>query len=295
MRLIHFTDPHLSSLASFRFGQMRGKRRSGFLSWIRKRQWIHRREVLDQLTAAVIREQADRILLTGDLVQIGLAEEIRQAADWLQQLQQTQQVFFVPGNHDVYAADSWPAMRTHWGELLPPAAVHDHPLAGYPVQQQLADVQLLGASSACVTPVFSARGQLGDEQLKRLRSMLKQCRQDQQLPFMCIHHPPLPGMTKWRKALKETGAVKSLLERHPPAVVLCGHLHDNHEQTRGPTRVFCTASASSRQQASYRVFDIEADHQGSRPAWKLSMQLKTLAPTGRDFHIAGQQSWRYAY
>ena len=72
MRLIHITDPHLSTLDGLGFLGVRGKRRSGYLSWYKNRRYAHRREILDLLTESVARQKPDRILLTGDLVHIGL-------------------------------------------------------------------------------------------------------------------------------------------------------------------------------------------------------------------------------
>src|SRR3972149_3354405 len=122
MRLIHLTDPHLSSLAGQTFRALRGKRRSGYLSWTYKRQMIYRRETLALLTTAIRAEAADQLILTGDLIQIGLEQEIREVSSWLAELAPSQQVFFVPGNHDVYARDSWKALRHHWNFVLPTAA-----------------------------------------------------------------------------------------------------------------------------------------------------------------------------
>jgi len=86
MRLIQLTDPHLSSLESFSFLSVKGKRKSGYLSWYRKRRHIHRPEILERLTQAVQDESPDQILLTGDLVHIGLEDEIIEAARWLRRI-----------------------------------------------------------------------------------------------------------------------------------------------------------------------------------------------------------------
>ena len=80
MRLIHITDPHLSSLDGLTFMGLRGKRRSGFLSWRQKRRRVHRPEILEQLTEAVISHQPDLVMVTGDLVHIGLESEMIEAA-----------------------------------------------------------------------------------------------------------------------------------------------------------------------------------------------------------------------
>ena len=286
MRLIHFTDPHLSTLAGRTFGSVRWKRRTGYLSWTRHRQHIHRREALERLVIAIQSESADQFVLTGDLVQIGLEDEIREAGEWLEALAPPEQIFFVPGNHDVYAEDSWQFVRQYWNSVLPqpPADAPDTSRGGYPIRRDFGDLQLLGASSAYVTPPFSARGALGPEQFLRLEANLLRGRAKGKITCLAIHHPPLPGMAKWRKALREVRALKKAILRHKPAIVLCGHQHHNMAVLAGPTRVFCTASASSINNASYRVFDISEQ--------RIRMRLMTLAKGGQEFDKAEELEWQ---
>ena len=169
MRLIHITDPHLSSLDSLSFTGLRGKRRSGYLSWRNKRRHVHRPEILEQLTEAVNSHQPDLVLLTGDLIHIGLEREMIEAAAWLRRLGPPEKVMFIPGNHDNYARDSLSAMYQHWGSYLPAGGglAADY-TAGYPVVRKTQDVQLLGVNTSCVTRVFSATGKLGKDQRQRL-------------------------------------------------------------------------------------------------------------------------------
>ncbi len=295
MRLIHLTDPHLSSLAGQTFRALRGKRRSGYLSWTYKRQMIYRRETLELLTTAVRAEAADQLILSGDLIQIGLEQEIREVSSWLAELAPQQQVFFVPGNHDVYARDSWKALRHHWNFVLPTAAngVPDSSTSAYPFTRELGLVRLIGVSSACVTPIFSARGALGRDQFTRLARVLQQTRESGRMPCLAIHHPPLPHMSPWRKALKEVHTLKALISAQQPALVWCGHQHRNLEVTEGATRVFCTASAASVNQASFRIFDVDPSLHGGRQSWSIHMRLKTIAADGTRFALADEKHWSF--
>jgi Icc-related predicted phosphoesterase len=107
---------------------------------------------------------------------------------------------------------------------------------------------------------------------------------------LLIHHPPLPGMTDWRRAHADAGALAAVLKSHPPALIFYGHLHHNHAQQWGETRMFCTASASSSSDASYRVIDImeRADR------WSFHMSLKTLYVDNAGeagFVTIDEQSW----
>lgn len=295
MRLIHITDPHLSTLTGQSFRALSTKRRSGYLSWTQRRRLIHLQETLQQLIAAVRGESADQIVLTGDLVQIGLADEIREVSDWLAELAPPQQVFYVPGNHDVYATDSWAAQRQYWNSVLPlaPAGTPDTSHSGYPLVRDIGSVRLIGASSACVTPLFSARGALGGEQLQRLAIVLKEAREQGYMPCLAMHHPPLPGMAPWRKALREVKAIKAMIATLQPALVWCGHLHRNIELNEQDSRIFCTASASCVQHASYRIFDIEQTLEGGHNHWTIHMQLKSLAPGNAGFRATNDQQWTF--
>jgi len=290
MRLVHLTDPHLSHLDDVKFSDIRGKRWSGFASWHKNRRRKYLPAVLEQLSDAVRAENADQILLTGDLIQIGLDSEIAQAADWLAGLGPASQVMLVPGNHDTYARGSTEAIHRAWSEYL-----FDGDQSGvagqFPVLRKLGNLSLIGLSTACVTPVFMATGKLGEEQLEKLTGLLQQAASEQQMVCLLIHHPPLPGMTDWRKGLTDADALQSVLEDHPPALIFHGHLHHNREQQWGDSRIYCTAAASSVSSASYRVIDIseEGDY------WSYHMTLKSVEISAADkleFVTVDEQSWQ---
>jgi 3',5'-cyclic AMP phosphodiesterase CpdA len=295
MRLIHITDPHLSTLTGQSFRALSVKRRSGYLSWTRRRHLIHQQDTLQQLITAVRAESADQVILTGDLVQIGLEDEVRQVSCWLAELAPAQQVFLVPGNHDVYARDSWAALRRYWDFVLPaaPAGKPDTSHSGYPLVRDIGSLRLIGVSSACVTPLFSARGALGSGQLERLAQQLGNAREQGLMPCLAIHHPPLPGMAPWRKALREVKDLKAMLATFQPALVWCGHLHYNSELKERDCRIFCTTSASLVNHASYRVFDIVQTANGGRPCWSIHMQLKSCTPGTAGFRPVNEQRWNF--
>ncbi|MCW8926266.1 MAG: metallophosphoesterase [Xanthomonadales bacterium] len=287
MRLVHLTDPHLSSLDDVRMAELRGKRWSGYLSWRKNRRKRYLPAILEELTAAVRAEAADQILVTGDLVHIGLEAEIKQAAGWLSSLGPAEQVMLVPGNHDYYVAESSALFNHAWSDYLF--------LKGkdrtFPVLRKFGGVSLVGLSSARATPVFMASGRLGDAQLDATRVVLEQAADEGQMVVVLIHHPPLPGMTSSRKALADAHNLRNLLEQYPPALVMHGHLHHNREQLWGETRVCCTAAASSIADASYRVIDIEE----SGADRTLRMVLKSVEINERgelSFAKVDEQTWQ---
>ena len=177
MRLVHLTDPHLSTLDGEKLSNLRGKRWSGYLSWRKSRRKHYLPAVLKKLVDAVRAEQADQILLTGDLVHIGLETEIVQATQWLRTVGSAEQVMLVPGNHDIYAKGSADAVFHEWSEYLFQTVepTGSTPTMGqFPVVRKLGKLSLIGVSTACVTPVFMASGTLGEEQLQKLDALLLQ-------------------------------------------------------------------------------------------------------------------------
>jgi 3',5'-cyclic AMP phosphodiesterase CpdA len=291
MRLIHITDPHLSTLDGQRFLQLRGKRRSGYLSWYKKRRFVHRREILEQLTEAVGRQDPDLILVTGDLVHIGLEQEMAEAAQWLRSLGTPEKVILVPGNHDNYAADSLESMYRLWADYLPDrGAVRGDYTAGFPFELSYGPLKLTGVNTACVSRVFSATGELGTAQREKLGRLFDRTTVKNDFHCLLIHHPPLPGITHQRKALRDAGALAEIIRQKQPELVLYGHIHCNREDRLDQTRMYCTASASSAEDASYRIFDLTPADTG----WHCRMQLMTLDGATRDggFRLAAEDSWQ---
>jgi 3',5'-cyclic AMP phosphodiesterase CpdA len=293
MRLIHLTDPHLSNLDDESFLSLRGKRWSGYLSWKTNRRHSYLPAVLSHLVDTIKSEGADRIMVTGDLIQIGLDSEIKQATDWLQDLGSADQVMLVPGNHDVYARGSTSSVHAAWSDYLfrndrPETTVIN---GKFPVLRKLGKLSIIGVSSACVTPVFMASGSLGQEQLTGLATLLEQAAEEGQLVCLLIHHPPLPGMAKRRKALTDAVELQSLLQRHSPMLIFHGHLHHNRELQWGESRIFCTSAASSAGDASYRVIDIE----DRGDSWAFQMTLKSIAidhAGDLKFAVTDEQRWQ---
>jgi hypothetical protein len=97
-------------------------------------------------------------------------------------------------------------------------------------------------------------------------------------------------MTNRRKGLADAAALQLVLQKHPPALIFYGHLHHNHEQQWGDTRLYCTAAASSASDASYRVIDI-VDESGC-PSIRMRLKTLSIENTGEpEFVTIDEQSW----
>lgn len=270
---------------------LRGKRWSGYLSWRRRRRFVHRGDVLERLTKAVQAENPVQMLVTGDLAHVGLPAEIEAATGWLEALGPPERVMLVPGNHDAYARDSWPVLTRAWGPYLTGSGAE----SGFPSRRCLADsevqVCLIGLSSAVPTPMFMASGRLGADQCQALDAALGSAE-----GFRCVlvHHPPLPGMTSRRKGLADAPELARVLARRGAELVLHGHVHRNvAAKAPGGARVFGTASASAstegKEVAAYRCFDVSRTGCG----WRVDMRLMSLVSDG-NFEATARESWETA-
>lgn len=267
VRLLHLTDPHLSTLSAVSPWALRGKRCLGFLSWWSKRRHHLRADTLARVTHAACGEGADLALVTGDLVHIGLASELVEARAWLDRLATSQPVVLAPGNHDCYRPDTVNGIAQAW-----PAYLHGEAGAHFPRLVERDDVSIIALSSAEPMPWWSAGGRLGTRQLHELATLLTQSAGR----FRCVmlHHAPLPAQAPARKDLTDAAELTALLRRHQVELVLHGHLHHNAMQVVDERmRVIVSAPASSavaNNPASYRVFDIRRD--GGE--WRVECRLK---------------------
>jgi 3',5'-cyclic AMP phosphodiesterase CpdA len=267
VRLLHLTDPHLSSLGDVSPWALRGKRRLGYLSWWSKRRHHLRADTLARVTRAACGEGADLALVTGDLVHIGLASELAEARAWLDTLAVSQPVVLAPGNHDCYRADTALGIEQQWSTYL-----HGAEGAHFPRLVERDEISVIALSSAAPMPWWSAGGRVGAAQLEALAQLLAQSSGR----FRCVmlHHAPLPEQAPARKDLADAVELTALLRRHEVELVLHGHLHHNATRVVDERmRVMVSAPASSAvacNPASYRVFEIRRDG----ATWQVDCALK---------------------
>ena len=284
MRLIQVSDAHLSSLADHSFWSLKGKRRLGYLSWYRNRRHQLLRSMLDTLTDALAREEPDMIAVTGDLVHIGLEDELEQAREWLAHLNTIARLVVVPGNHDCYQRDAAANVEMLWNEWF-----QSHSgVPRFPFSIESDELCLIGLSSAEARPFWSAGGRIGDAQLARLEGMLE--RSDTHAVGVLIHHPPYWHGVPPRKALDDADRLQALLRRKQVDFVLHGHLHVTRREMLGrDLRVLGVAAASSvspRHPAAYRIVDTERTDDVVR----LSTIVKQVFPDGRT-RVDSEESW----
>src|SRR5262245_4014015 len=116
--LAPLADPHLPRRRAPPAPELLGKRATGYVNWRRKRHLVHRGEVLSRIVADLKAQAADHVAVTGDLVNISLADEYAPARAWLASLGPPHDVTLVPGNHDLYVRAAAPYPRLNWSEYM---------------------------------------------------------------------------------------------------------------------------------------------------------------------------------
>ena len=224
--LAHVSDPHLPPVPLPGWGECNAKRCLGFLNWQRKRRWRHLAPVLERLIADLKKQAPDHIAVTGDLVNIGLPSEYKAAARWLRDLGPPQHVSVIPGNHDIYVPlDGEPGIERWHDYMADIPERNGSSTTAFPYVRRLGHVALVGLCSAVPTPPFNATGRLDDDQLARIGSILDRLATEGLVRVVLIHHPPLPGLARPRRALTNACRMAEVLRRHGAEIVLHGHNH----------------------------------------------------------------------
>jgi 3',5'-cyclic AMP phosphodiesterase CpdA len=284
LTFVQLSDPHLSSLDAARWRDLANKRLLGYLSWRRRRRLEHRSEVLEALRHDLLGIRPGHLVITGDLTQIALPDEFRQARVWLDSLGSPSEVTVVPGNHDAYVYVSWAQGLSQWQPYL----VSDDTCRGgeadtaetvFPSLRVRGPVAFIGLSSARPSAPLLATGRLGESQLKRLETILEQTRSQGLFRVVLLHHPPVPGEERWRKRLIDATQLCTVIARQGAELVLHGHRHRSVQSrieipgTHVP--VFGIPSASSiglktGRMAQYHLYSVHA----SEAAWQLELEVR---------------------
>lgn len=220
--LAHFSDVHLSPLRGMTPRYWNAKRALGLANWTRVRSAVHARDVADRLLADALTLRADHIAITGDLINLGLPLEYDGALAWLTGLAPPERITVIPGNHDIYSRLHGDAGVRRWAAYM---GADDGETLAFPFVRRIGPLALIGLNSAIETPPFVAAGELGRAQIEVAGELLDRLHDDGAIRVVLIHHPPLPGLTTPRRALRDAPQVQRLLERHGAELVLHGHNH----------------------------------------------------------------------
>jgi len=279
--LAHLSDIHLALRVEPRIADLLNKRMTGFLNLKGNRASHHQDWAVDALVGDLKAARPDHVALTGDLVNIALDDEFLRARDWLKSFGAPDWVSLVPGNHDTYVRRDSRNGIGMWTDYMRGDASGEGP--PFPYLRKRGDVAFIGLSSAVATPPFMATGALGGAQIETACALLSSLGEQGYCRVVLIHHPPLNGLTKWRKRLVDANAFETMIATHGAELVLHGHNHtDTLAYTPGPDQpgpVVGVPSASSlgyghRPAAQYKVFSL--CHEANR--WSATMTARQLDP-----------------
>lgn len=290
--LAHLSDPHLSTLTGVPLAALLNKRLLGYLSWRHRRRRNHCPRVLEALLCDLAEAAPDHVAVTGDLTHLGMPEEFRQAALWLERLGPPERVTVVPGNHDTYVATPWRETFSAWAPYL---AGDEGAAAGtYPSLRVRGPAALIGLSSARPSAPLLAVGSLGSAQLARFEEVLEETGRRGLLRIVLLHHPPVPGSINWRKRLTDANLLVAVLARRGAELILHGHGHVSvaRELVAGERNIpvlgvpsASNSSSDPRRTASYHLCRFERATGG----WTLRLTARVYSPAGRRFVFAREK------
>jgi 3',5'-cyclic AMP phosphodiesterase CpdA len=273
----------------FSLEALRSKRVLGWLSWHVRRRRRYRPAVLEALLADLARTAPDQLAITGDLTQIALEPEFREAAAWLARFGAPDRVHAIPGNHDAYAAVPWERGWQLWSDYLAGDAGEADAFPSVRVRGEAATV---GVCTAEPTPPFAATGRVGAEQLAGLDAVLERLGAARLCRVVLIHHPPVSGLTSRRRSLLDADEFGAVLRRRGAELVLHGHLHRTTRASlsgpHGPIPVLGVPSASHggpspRRTAAYHLYDIER----ARDGFSIRRRVRAYDPATGNFAARG--------
>lgn len=220
--IAHITDIHLPPFPdNSKPGNI--KQFLGYLSWNKKRKYTHSEHVLKLLKDDLQTQNCDHFCVTGDQTNLGTEQEFKNASMWLQGLDASDKISVVPGNHDAYGKNYIELEKIYWSPWMLDKTSSQ---VGLPFVRRAGNVALIGVSSAVKTAPFMADGRIIPAQYKAMEDMMA-CFEDHQdyYKIVMIHHPPLSGVTSWRRGLHGVKKFQEFLKKHDINMVLYGHLH----------------------------------------------------------------------
>jgi 3',5'-cyclic AMP phosphodiesterase CpdA len=257
-RIAHLSDAHMLDTRP-------GRSRSNwsmahrFLSFGRPLDGTARRRKLSHALSEARGAGAARVLISGDLTEVGAPGEFESLAEVLHEAPfAPENITLVPGNHDLYSSpDGWRLA------LEGPLAPFARSSAGGPGKVvEGSAYHLLPIDVTLHQAVTRSAGVIQPETL----SMLERRASDPALadrPLVVVqHHPPFVRKTSalhWLDGLIGAARLMALLENFRHLFVLHGHLHTavNRVVGRGVARILgATAVVDDRDAPRVRIFDV---------------------------------------
>lgn len=283
--LAHFSDPHIGPLPEPSARELLSKRITGYLNYRCNRKGDLVGGVLERLLSDLQEQKPDHIALTGDLVNIALPGEMKNARAWLETVAPPARLSLVPGNHDAYVPGALDAAKRLWSPYWLGDGTSAEDPVRFPYLRQRGPLALVALSTAIATAPFLATGTLGKRQIEEAGSLLRRLAGEGRFRVVLIHHPPFLEKGRRFKRLTDYGAFNAMIASAGAELVLHGHTHKRSRTAldgpKGPIPVIGVPSASSglsgsHEPARYNLFHIG----GEAENWHCVHVERGLAPSG---------------
>ena len=166
---------------------------------------------------------ADRVIMTGDLIQDDSAEAYERFRDLLLPLDL--RIHCIPGNHDIR-------------DLM--RAVCCRPPFSYCAYEELRGWLIVGIDS-CIRG--HAGGEVSNDELDRLSEIVS--RSSAKHVMVCLHHPPVPVGSKWLDSVglrNGDQVLDRLRSLNRVRLATFGHIHQEYDTEHDGVRIIGTPS-----------------------------------------------------
>ena len=264
-RLAHISDAHLGPMSNISWTKLLSKRLTGYINWHRNRAKQFSPDILSGLLSHMIKARPDHIVITGDLINLSLEEEIARAKIWLEAIGGGKDVSIVCGNHDAYIKGMLEVAIQSWQEYL--IGDNRKPVidnSSFPILRKRGPCSLILVNTALPTKPFNATGLFDQEQAEKLQQILYQ--EKDNCRVILIHHPPVENATSPSKKLIGQQLFRDVVHQEGAELILHGHTHkETYVQIDSPDKpvpVICVPAAGQeiggrKPAAQYNWFEIE--------------------------------------
>lgn len=230
--LVHLSDLHCPSMGRIKPWLLINKRATGYYNWWKTRSSYHLESELNFNIEHIHALKPQHILCSGDLTNLGTQAEQVLMLDWLKMMGKPDDVSLVLGNHDAYLLGNYKKANQIWKAYISGEQSHENPPFIKSLQyNDNRKIVVFKVNSAIVTHVFSARGRVGQAQIKRLKEAFDRYESANYFKIVMLHHPPIAGTTSIFRELIDKTQMQDLLEHCSPHLVVYGHNH-KHQLTQ---------------------------------------------------------------
>ncbi len=248
VRICHFSDLHLPLSGSVLPHQLVGKRFLGYGNIRFLRGKTHKREAFVRLLGCLASEEADFVVMTGDVTNLALPFEFAEAEQLFRDAGLTpQNTLVIPGNHDRYTmgADMGAAFEQQMAHWMPDGFSRGE---GYPIVRKVGPIAIVALDTAVWRVGTRDAGRVEDGQMERMIEALSSDSIRACWPVISMHHPPFRREENFYKdfmsGLVGTEKLIQALDGRS-ATVLHGHMHAFSRRRIGDLDVIGVPSASN--------------------------------------------------